>query len=755
MKRQSIGVLLLLLVSVMFTRCRDDINAYYERPDYLRGNAYKFLTERDTFSYFLQAVEKAGFKDALDGRGIYTFFAPGDAAFKRYLDRHGKSSLDEVHVDTLKMLVGIHIVEFAFNRVDLLSFSKTSSAEDGKPGNGTSYRFKTLARESPRLMIDPKAQREVKVFQQERFIPVISTRLLGTRESMDFEGDYKMFFPGVRWLGDDDRIYIGNAALTECGTPIDNGYINVVDEVVEPLPTLYDFLANPGETADYSLFKKLYDRFASIKYDQEATKNFAQLGDSLFSFYHYLAPGSKQDLPDIAGHWTTAENDGDYESRMKFTFNCFVPNSRVLENYLNTFFADMTDVEDIPLLSLYYLLSTHVEPKKEIILPSQIDKGLEGQFGELWTLKRSNIQTSRFCSNGILYGIDQILEPISFSLTPQPLFRYKRFSTMANLAHKTGIFADYVDPDRDMSLLLIPDLVLKEEQGMYVDYEANPTSDDVIGGRVAVKKWKSATDKTIVAMNAAEMQNCVFPMVVYGFLDRELEGRRYFSTKTPYRFVYTENGDIYDETGTPLSVAQEWKYKFQQGEGRGLAVEVDAAPGYRNQNIGRALYEEARFKKFYNALLKANLLVPSDENPNDKTVFAMDWLNEDRCMVFAPVDAAWDESKVPTDSLALDKFLKYYFISLDENKVDDYVLPMYGNPSVLETKQRFTLVKKATMGIHWVDDKRLRVTNEKPVGEDQKPEDIVNVNTDGELPYFAKDGVIFGLTNFIKAQSNK
>ena len=69
MRKMFTKVLIAFLSFLLFTGCRDEVKEYYERPDYLRGNAYEFLQERGNFTYFLSALEMTGYKDALDGRG--------------------------------------------------------------------------------------------------------------------------------------------------------------------------------------------------------------------------------------------------------------------------------------------------------------------------------------------------------------------------------------------------------------------------------------------------------------------------------------------------------------------------------------------------------------------------------------------------------------------------------------------------------------------------------------------------------------
>src|SRR5690606_24097190 len=92
--------LLLYTVSVFmacFAACsKKELVSHYERPDWLKGNSWEVLEERGQFTLFLEAAERAGFKEVLDGKTIATVFAPSDEAFQRYLAENNWSSVAQV-----------------------------------------------------------------------------------------------------------------------------------------------------------------------------------------------------------------------------------------------------------------------------------------------------------------------------------------------------------------------------------------------------------------------------------------------------------------------------------------------------------------------------------------------------------------------------------------------------------------------------------------------------------------------------------
>ena len=190
---------------------------------YSLGTTCRILESRGNFTSFIKALDRSGYRRLVDGGGLVTVFAPDDDAFDSYLEgRYGTSDVDQVPVEELTLLVGSHMIQFAYTTEDFLSFSMTSSEDGTDAGDGSCYKYKTYGRAAIEDYTDPVTRRKVKLFSREKYMPVFSTRMFAKRGISDAEGDYRKFFPDVNWQGSDDRLYAGNAAVIESGIPTDN-----------------------------------------------------------------------------------------------------------------------------------------------------------------------------------------------------------------------------------------------------------------------------------------------------------------------------------------------------------------------------------------------------------------------------------------------------------------------------------------------------------------------------------------------------
>jgi uncharacterized surface protein with fasciclin (FAS1) repeats len=75
------SIYLIILLGCAFTACKNEIDEYYARPDWLEPNIYDMLKEKGQFSSYLSVVDKAGYRDVLGRAGYFMVFAPTKEAF--------------------------------------------------------------------------------------------------------------------------------------------------------------------------------------------------------------------------------------------------------------------------------------------------------------------------------------------------------------------------------------------------------------------------------------------------------------------------------------------------------------------------------------------------------------------------------------------------------------------------------------------------------------------------------------------------
>jgi len=75
-----------------------------------QGNVLEVAAAAGQFTYFLEAVEAAGYAETLRGEGPFTLFAPTDSAFRQMDEAEWRRLTDPRNRDELLALLAYHVV---------------------------------------------------------------------------------------------------------------------------------------------------------------------------------------------------------------------------------------------------------------------------------------------------------------------------------------------------------------------------------------------------------------------------------------------------------------------------------------------------------------------------------------------------------------------------------------------------------------------------------------------------------------------
>lgn len=117
-RRFNIAHIIFLILGVsgaLFQACQraDDLYTLNTSEESLIG---EYLMENDSlYSHFIHVLETTNNMSFLKAYGAYTCFAPTNAAFEKYIQKHGKSSIDDFTQEELSDLVKYHIINDTIN----------------------------------------------------------------------------------------------------------------------------------------------------------------------------------------------------------------------------------------------------------------------------------------------------------------------------------------------------------------------------------------------------------------------------------------------------------------------------------------------------------------------------------------------------------------------------------------------------------------------------------------------------------------
>jgi len=650
----------------LLTSCETEMDKYYELPSWLKGNSWEVLESKGNFSIFLKGVEKTSYKDLVQGKGQVTVMAPTDEAFKAYFAKRKINSLDDLSANELDKLIAYHLVYYSFTKERFENYNPEGvDAESETTSPGLFYKFRTKSRDEVTTETDSTDNnRSKKVMHKERFLPVFSYNLFNSKH-IDAKSNYEYFYPESTWSGD-KGFNVSNATVNEYGLVTDNGYVYTLNQVVDPLETVYNKLS---EAADYNSFKAIYDKFINYKYDASSTTSYGK-GDSLFLHYH-------TPIPAIASEWTNdlTSSVADYaqlSNLSKKAVNVFAPNNASIQAFYDKYWRPYygnSGINNVNLIPLLALLSNHVN-SGEVLFPETIEAGkIVTSWHTPIIFDTKSTKLRQMCVNGTLYGLDHVIVPPMFEKVTAPMYCNPEYNIFLNMA---SYYTDVLLSDQNQFKVFYPtnNMIVNHTTyaGSSISYvNTNPKkygSQEILVEGLNGSETMKETPKRILSGNHIAIKTM-----------STRDDEAVYKTISPYNYIYVKGNKIYSSAA------------YNSGADAPTFSKINSwsnGTGYALQGEASALLPE--FSQFKD-VVTSTISCPTEFNGFSKligtsglakTVPAFNFLQGNRFIVLIPTQNALDKAaaagKIPATAKLAD-FLKYYFVDVNTSNLLDYPFP--------------------------------------------------------------------------------
>lgn len=403
MKRTNLRSGVLLLLALFLFACSPDENDFeYEKAN--SENIYEVLQQDGNFKLLLEAVDTLKYSDALKYT-LNTVLAPRDEVFQAYLDEKGYASIGDFPKDELQRLIEHHVLTWLY------------------PSGQFKDNPEMFRRETKVIMPDQLEEyddKEYLIRKENKFMAFLTPAFFEAYGGS--AADYEVFYG--KPLGE---MSVYGSSITKLDWLAGNGWIHVVDKMVEPVRNLHDWLTTEE---DYSLFASLVDRYrvlSSTSADEDGNSRFYNHSDVIPNV-HYLH----------VGFWPDNESFGSSHQSSQFLSMFAYDNEAMgdlFSDYLSESFNSYDDVPD-------FIVRAIITPTlfiDKVILPSNITEGQLTKDNDIINFdiedKSNKIE---FCSNGIVYGSTKYQIPRSFSSLLKPCYTDTTFSYYAQMLASTG-----------------------------------------------------------------------------------------------------------------------------------------------------------------------------------------------------------------------------------------------------------------------------------------------------------------------------
>jgi len=625
--------LAIILMSI-YNSCEIDKEPY-KTPEWLGGSIFETLEKNGNYTILIRLAEIAEYRDIIES-DVYTFFAANDDAFKEFLAGRGVDSVGQLSKRECKSLMALLSLRKGRSR-DQLIYQYINDRWQDSTSEYLSrfFRWDLPAKyyiQKEVVKYNPDYQGlELAIVNNHKWMPCISEDLFGDIGGKTDGSDYLYFFPNSTWTG----LQWFNAAVTGPEAKCSNGFIFYIDQVVPIPPSIDEYLRNNQDK--YGVFYDLMQRFATytpttelgIDYDIY-TKAYADVRDIAF-----------ENGPQRLG----------YEATNFYT--AYIPTDDVMQEYLDNAFltGKFASIDSVPRETIIYLLNGHIAGNW--VFPSQIRNEFLNPYGETIDFDLDkDVTDATMCSNGALYEINRVLEPLAFKTAPGPLFTDNKYSTFLRALNVVGVIPTLSYPD-------VPVTVFAADNDRLLAYGIRyNTLKEIFEQQNIFGIW--------VDMEEEDLIDFVYDQIIYkGIDDFSGEGIIYTANGTG---VYVNNNTFMAggnrEAGEQINVVEATNSNIN-----GVLYLLDNPIKPAKEDFARYIYGNDNYSGFYSLLDKAGLVdsVPDEDDPDlyyKNLKFLLTYKN---WTGFLPdndaIANAESNNLIPEDSVELGNFLKYHFVA--------------------------------------------------------------------------------------------
>lgn len=483
---KKLAIYAVLIVLTGLYSCKDpDYIDKYERPDWLVGKIYTQILDQPELSTFAECIELTGFDTIINISGSYTAFAPSDEAFDTWLLQNQYNSVSDIPIEELTDLVSYHIIQNPWSKLQLRTLDVYGWIDSLDVNNNEPRGYK---RET--LLLEENRQYSVRVEKDQMLIlndentnwkrrTVTDSRKyapLFYSEYFDIynlsSSDYEFFFKRPFSGGDD--IYYANGKIISDEIAAENGFVYIIDQVVDPLLTAYEIMDRDDSQNDYSKFLDLVNNFPLFEYNEEKTKNQpgAELGlvvDSLFDMsYPELAfdiNNEKTQPP--SGTFGLPEN-----VTLRYNHGIVAPTNEAFDKLVNDYINipnGWGNFDAVPLNIKRIIANSHMSVNS--IYPTDLELGFYNGESDLVQVDEATVVQKEYGSNCSFIGVDAPIVPNAFSSVTGPVYLQPGFSRCMYAIEQAGLLAALKRANKDYMLFVMTDLKLRDDSSLVYDID--------------------------------------------------------------------------------------------------------------------------------------------------------------------------------------------------------------------------------------------------------------------------------------------
>jgi uncharacterized surface protein with fasciclin (FAS1) repeats len=516
--RKPLQVILLAYLLVFAFSCKDPFkDSKYERPSWLAGKLFTQIQSYPELSTFAKCLQLTGYDSIINTSGSYTVFAPDNAAFDLYFQNHPSyQTVEDIPLQELMRLVKYHVVQNPWSTDQLKSLDVYGWIDSTDINNDEPRGFKreTLLREKDRnygvtggldenlIIVDTlnSSWYRKQYTDSRKYAPIFFNEYFSIYD-LNPATDYAFYFG--RPFDNPADIYFVNGRITKPDIFAENGFVHIIDRVVEPLKNAFQIL-NTSTDPSYKKFLSLVNTFPSFVFNVDRTNDQpgadqGEVVDSLFDITYPLltfdftsektkAPSGTLGLPGNVS--------------IRYHHGLIAPTDAAFDEFVAEYIAGpgkWGNIAEAP--SHIRRMMVNSSMASGPIYPSDFARGFLNGENDMMTVDPASIVQKEYGSNCSFIGVNKMIVPRAFKSVTGPVYIQRGYSRAMYAIEASGMLPALKRENQNYMLYVESDAHMRIDSSLVYDETTGNFSAFIVSGSSVQEVPISTNDLRTLILN--------------------------------------------------------------------------------------------------------------------------------------------------------------------------------------------------------------------------------------------------------------
>jgi uncharacterized surface protein with fasciclin (FAS1) repeats len=454
--RKPLQVILLAYLLTFAFCCKDPYkDSKYERPPWLAGKLFTQIQSYPELSTFAKCLQLSGYDSIINTSGSYTVFAPSNDAFDLYFQNHPSyQSVEDIPLQELMKIVKYHVVQNPWSTEQLKSLDVYGWIDSTDINNDEPRGFKriTLLREKDRnygvasnleeelIIVDTlnTSWYRKQYTDSRKYAPVFFNEYFSIYD-LNPATDYDFYF-GRPFDNQADMYYV-NGRLTTSDIFAENGFIHIIDRVVEPLKNAFQIL-NTSPDQSYKKFLSLINTFPSFVFNVDRTNDQpgADQGEVVDSLFDITYPELTFDITSEKTKAPEGTTGLPGNVSIRYHHGLIAPTDAAFDDFVAEYLAGpgkWGNIAEAPHHIRRMMVNSNMASGP--VYPSDFSRGFLNGENDMITIDPSTIVQKEYGSNCTFIGVNKMIVPRAFKSVTGPIYLQRGYSRAMYAIEASGL----------------------------------------------------------------------------------------------------------------------------------------------------------------------------------------------------------------------------------------------------------------------------------------------------------------------------